>query len=152
AVGAANLLMLVCANAARVAVLVLVSEVFKQPNLAQIMHVPLGIVGLVCACFVTWLMLQRVPKFQPEKTSGISAKPNSEILQDHPLAKPVIIAAVTVLAVMAQLSHVETSKMAIAPLRLPEYIKSESIPLNPSEQKFFGNYPDTQTQKIRFVA
>ncbi|MEG4304594.1 exosortase O [Microcoleus sp. D3_18a_C4] len=152
AVGAANLLMLVCANTARVAVLVLVSEVFKQPNIAQIMHVPLGIVGLVCACFVTWLMLQRVPKFQPEKTSGISAKPNSEILQNHPLAKPGIIAAVAVLAVMAQLSHVETAKMAIAPLRLPEYIKSESIPLNPSEQKFFGNYPDTQTQKIRFVA
>ncbi|MEG4915345.1 exosortase O [Microcoleus sp. B7-D4] len=152
AVGAANLLILVCANTARVAVLVLVSEVFQQPNIAQIMHVPLGIVGLVCACFVTWLMLQRVPKFQPEKTSGISAKPNSEIMQNHPLAKPGIIAAVAVLAVMAQLSHVETPKMAIAPLRLPEYIKSESISLNPSEQKFFGNYPDTQTQKIRFVA
>ncbi|MEG4944424.1 exosortase O [Microcoleus sp. F4-D5] len=152
AVGAANLLMLVSANAARVAVLVLVSEVFKQPNIAEIIHVPLGIIGLVGACFVTWLMLQRLPKLQPEKTSGISAKPNSEILQNHPLAKPGIIAAVTVLAVMAQLSHVETSKMAIAHLRLPEYIKSESIPLNPSEQKFFGNYPDTQTQKIRFVA
>ncbi|WP_333150121.1 exosortase O [Microcoleus sp. B9-D4] len=152
AVGAANLLMLVCANTARVAVLVLVSEVFQQPNIAQIMHVPLGIVGLVCACFVTWLMLQRVPKFQPEKTRGISAQPNSGILQNHPLAKPGIIAAVTVLAVMAQLSHVETSKMDLASLRLPEDIKSESIPLNPSEQKFFGNYPDTQTQKIRFVA
>ncbi|MEG3918192.1 exosortase O [Microcoleus sp. T3_A4] len=152
AVGAANLLMLVSANTARVAVLVLVSEVFNQPNLAQVMHVPLGIVGLVCASFVTWLMLQRVPKFQQKKTSGISAKSNSKILQNHPLAKPGIIAAVIVLAVMAQLSHVETSKMAIAPLRLPEYIKSESIPLNATEQKFFGNYPDTQTQKIRFVA
>ncbi|WP_445304688.1 exosortase O [Microcoleus sp. Pol7_A1] len=152
AVGVANLLMLVSANAARVAVLVLVSEVFKQQKLAEIIHVSLGIVGLVCACFVTWLMLQRVPKFQPQKTSEISAKPNSEILENHPLAKAGIIAAVTVLAVIAQLSHVETPKMAIAPLRLPEYIKSESIPLNASEQKFFGNYPDTQTQKIRFVA
>jgi exosortase O len=152
AVGAANLLMLVSANAARVAVLVLVSEVFKQPKIAEIIHVPLGIVGLVCACLVTWLMLQRIPKFQPEKTCGTVAKPNSKILENHSLAKPGIIAAVTVLAVMAQLSHVEMSKMAIAPLRLPEYIKSESIILNPSEQKFFGNYPNTQTQKIRFVA
>jgi len=117
AVGAANLLMLVSANTARVAVLVLVSEVFKQPKIAEIIHVFLGIVGLVSACFVTWLMLQRVPKFQPQKTSGISAKPHSEILENHPLAKPGIIAAVTVLAVMAQLCHVETSKMAIAPLR-----------------------------------
>ena len=125
---------------------------FKQPKLAEIIHVTLGIVGLVGACFVTWLMLQRVPKIQPEKTSGSSAKPNSEILENHPLAKPGIIAPVTVLAVMAQLSYVETSKMAIAPLRLPEYIKSDSIPLNASEQRFFGNYPDTQRQKIRFVS
>lgn len=65
AVGAANLLMLVSANTARVAALVLVYEVFKQPKIAEIIHVTLGIIGLVCACFVTWLMLQPVPKFQP---------------------------------------------------------------------------------------
>lgn len=151
AVCAANFLMLLSANAARVAVLVMVSEVFKQQIFAQIIHVPLGIVGLVCACFVTWLMLQRVPKFQSEKASDISAKQNSEILKNQPLAKPGIIAAVTVLAVISQLSHVETPKMAIAPLRLPENIKSESIPLNASEQKFFGNYPGTETEKRRFV-
>jgi exosortase O len=116
------------------------------------MHVPLGIVGLVCACFVTWLMLQRLPKFKSEKASDISAKQNSEIIKNQPLAKPGIIAAVTVLAVMAQLSHVETPKMAIAPLRLPQHIISESIPLNASEQRFFGNYPDTKTEKKRFVS
>ncbi|MGB7709745.1 MAG: exosortase O [Microcoleus sp.] len=151
AVCAANLLMLVSANTARIAVLVVVSEVFKQQIFAQIIHVPLGIVGLVCACFVTWLMLQRVPKIPAEKASDISAKQNSEILKNQPLAKPGLIAAVTVLAVISQLSYVETPKMAIAPLRLPANIKSESIPLNPSEQKFFGNYPGTQTEKRRFV-
>ncbi|MEG3957129.1 archaeosortase/exosortase family protein [Microcoleus sp. herbarium2] len=45
AVGAANLLMLVSANTARVAVLVLVSEVFKQQKIAEIIHVSLEIVG-----------------------------------------------------------------------------------------------------------
>lgn len=152
AVCAANLLMLVAANAGRVAVLVVVAEVMQQQKYAEILHVPLGIVGLVGACFVTWLMLQRVPKFESEKTSGISAKHNSEILINQPLAKPGLIAAVTLLAVMAQLSHVEAEQMAIAPLRWPEHIISESIPLNPSEQKFFGNYPGTQTEKFRFVA
>ena len=149
---AANMLMLVSANAARVAVLVVVAEVFKQPDLAEIIHVPLGIVGLVCACFATWLMLQAVPKLAEAKTSEISAKHNSEILKNRPLAKPGLIAAVAVLAVIAQLSHAETPKMAIAPLRLPQHITTESIPLNPSEQKFFGNYPGTQTEKIRFAA
>jgi exosortase O len=78
AVGAAIFLILVSANAARVAVLVLVSEVFKQQRIAEIIHVSLGIVGLVGACFVTWLMLQRVPKFQPKKISGISANPTQK--------------------------------------------------------------------------
>ena len=46
----------------------------------------------------------------------------------------------------------ESAKVAIAPLNIPQQILSESIPLNPGEQKFFGNYPETQTEKIRFVS
>ncbi|MEG3948989.1 exosortase O [Microcoleus sp. SVA1_A1] len=152
AVCAANFLMLVSANTARVAALIVISEVFKQPTIAQIMHVPLGIVGLVSACFAAWLMLQRVPKFKSEKASDISAKPSSEIIKNQPLSKPGLIAAVTILAVISQLSHVEMEKMALAPLKFPEQILSESIPLNASEQRFFGNYPATKTEKKRFVS
>jgi exosortase O len=88
AVCVANLLMLVSANAARVTVLVLVTQVFQHPNHAEIIHIPLGIIGLVCACFVTWLMLQRVPKLTTAKASNFYSKNNSEILKNQPLAKP----------------------------------------------------------------
>jgi exosortase O len=151
AVCAANLLMLLSANALRVAILVLVSQVLQQPTYAKILHVPLGIVGLVCACFVSWLMLQQVPKFPATQESDFDSQRDAEILKNQPLAKPGLIVAVVVLAAISQLYHVESDKLAIAPLQLPTQIISEAIPLNPSEQKFFGNYPDTKTEKKRFI-
>lgn len=151
AVCATNLLMLLSANALRVAILVLVSQVLQQPIYAKILHVPLGVVGLVCACFVSWLMLQQVPKFQATQESDFDSQRDAEILKNQPLAKPGLIVAVVVLAAISQLYHVESDKLAIAPLQLPQQIISEAIPLNPSEQKFFGNYPDTKTEKKRFI-
>ncbi|MEG4056384.1 MULTISPECIES: exosortase O [unclassified Microcoleus] len=152
AVCAANFLMLVSANALRVAVLVLVAQVFQQPTYAAMLHVPLGIVGLIGACFLSWLMLQKVPKFHETKESDFNSQRDLEILKNQPLAKPGLIVAVAVLGAISQLYHVESEKLAIAPLKFLDPIVSESIPLNPSEEKFFGNYPGTQTQKIRFVA
>ncbi|MEG3986321.1 exosortase O [Microcoleus sp. S28C3] len=152
AVCAANFLMLVSANALRVAVLVLVAQVFQQQTYAEILHVPLGIVGLICACFLSWLMLQKVPKFQETKEIDFNSQRDLQILKNQPLAKLGLIVAVAVLGAISQLYHVESEKLAIAPLKFPEQIVSESIPLNASEQKFFGNYPGTQTEKKRFVS
>ena len=121
----ANFLMLVSANAARVAVLVLVAQVFKQPMYAEILHVPLGIVGLVSTCFLSWLMLQKIPKFSELQPSNFSDKDNSEIFRNQPLAKLGLIAVVAVLAIISQLYHVESAKVAIAPLNIPQQILSE---------------------------
>ncbi len=152
AVCAANLLMLLSANALRVVVLVLVAQVWQQPTYAEILHVPLGIVGLVCACFLSWLMLQQVPKFRITQQIDFDSQRDPEILKNQPQAKAGVIATVAVLAVISQLYHVESTKIAIAPLTLSKQIVSESIPLNPSEQRFFGNYPDTKAEKKRFVS
>ena len=148
---AANFFMLVSANAMRVAVLVLVAQVFKQPMYAEILHIPLGIVGLISTCFFTWLMLQKIPKFSVQ-ASKFSEKDYSKIFLNQPLAKLGVIAVVGVLGIFSQLYHVESVKVAIAPMNIPPQIVSESVPLTPREQEFFGNYPETQTEKIRFVS
>jgi exosortase O len=152
AVCAANFIMLVSANALRVVILVIVAQVFQQPSYAEMLHVPLGLVGLICACFLTWLMLQKVPKFKQEQKLEFSSKQELEIFKNQPLAKPGLIAAVAVLAVMSQLYHADNEQVAIAPLQFPAQITSESIPLNAGEQRFFGNYPGTLTEKRRFVS
>lgn len=152
AVCAANFLMLVAANALRVLVLVLVADVWQQPNYAEILHVPLGIVGLVCAGFLSWLMLQKVPKIQGSQKINFNSPHDAEIFKNRRWAKPGIVAAVAVLAAIAQLYHVASEQVAIGPLQFPSPIISEAIPLNPGEQKFFGNYPDARTEKKRFVS
>ncbi|MEG4012265.1 MULTISPECIES: exosortase O [unclassified Microcoleus] len=152
AVCAVNFIMLVSANALRVVVLILVAQVFQQPIYAEILHVPLGIVGLVSACFLSWLMLQKIPKISAAKQINLESQRDAEILKNQPLAKAGLIAAVAVLAAISQFYHVESEQVAIAPLKFPQQIISEPIPLNPSEQKFFGNYPDTKTEKKRFIS
>ena len=143
----ANFLMLLSANALRVAVLVLVAQVFQQPTYAAMLHVPLGIVGLICACFLSWLMLQKVPKFQETKEIDFNSQQDLQILKNQPLAKLGLIVAVAVLGAISQLYHLESEKLAIALSKFPEQIVSESIPLNASEQKFFGNYPGHPNRK-----
>ena len=128
AVCAANFLMLVSANALRVTVLVLVAQVLKQPMYAEILHVPLGIVGLVCASFLSWLMLQKVSKFAETKKTNFDSQLDSEILKNQPLAKPVVIAIVAVLGVFSQLYHVESQKLAIAPLNQNNLVSSHKSP------------------------
>ncbi|MCU0543797.1 MAG: exosortase O [Oscillatoriaceae cyanobacterium Prado104] len=152
AVCTANFLMLVSANALRVLVLVVVADVWQQPNYAEILHVPLGIVGLVCACFLGWLMLQKVPRIQGSQKIELKAQQDAEIFTNQRWAKPGIVATVVVLAAISQLYPASSEPVAIAPLNFPAPIISESIPLNAGEQKFFGNYPDIQTEKKRFVS
>lgn len=152
AVYAANSILLLSANALRVAILVIVAQVFQQPIYAEILHVPLGLVGLIGAGFLTWLMLQKVPKIKLEKNLEFSSNLDSEIFKNRPLAKPGLIMVVAVLALISQLYHVENAQVAIAPLQLPAQVASEFIPLNAGEQRFFGNYPGTITEKRRFVS
>ncbi|HEY9602887.1 MAG TPA: exosortase O [Allocoleopsis sp.] len=65
-----NLFLLLCANTIRVLLLVIFTDVLKQPLLAQILHIPLGLIGLACACGLSWLMLQTVPKQGEGRRAG----------------------------------------------------------------------------------
>ena len=59
----ANSLMLLIANIVRVLILVLLIH-WQQPQIAEMVHVPLGILGFVFACGLTWVLLQWVPRSQ----------------------------------------------------------------------------------------
>ena len=57
-----SLFLQVVANIVRVLVLVVITHVLKETIYAQMLHVPLGLIGFTCACGLTWAMLQSVPK------------------------------------------------------------------------------------------
>lgn len=67
-----NLGVLTLANTVRVLVLVVVTHVLQQPQFARMLHIPLGLLGICCACALSWVLLQRVPK-QGEQSNAVGA-------------------------------------------------------------------------------
>lgn len=68
---AANLVLLAIANTTRVLLLVIIMEVWQQPQIAQIIHIPLGILGFLGACIITWLLLRMVPQYAQLSTAPV---------------------------------------------------------------------------------
>jgi exosortase O len=91
-----NLFLLVCANITRVLLLVVITYVLKQPIFAEILHIPLGLIGLGCACGLSWLMLQTVPKQGIRERGSNSASLTAQAL---------LIAFVIALIPINQLYH-----------------------------------------------
>ncbi|NEQ57163.1 MAG: exosortase O [Moorea sp. SIO4A1] len=58
----ANLVLLAIANTIRVLLLVMIIEVWQQQQIAEVLHVPLGLIGFILACAFSWMLLQTVPQ------------------------------------------------------------------------------------------
>jgi exosortase O len=154
---ASNLFLLVCANIIRVLLLVVITYVLKQPLFAEILHIPLGLIGLACACGLSWMMLQTVPKQGEVKDAGTRGRGDAENFSTSSpaslAAQAFLIAFVIALIPINQLYHPQQEQpRSLASLHLPEQIMSESIPLSAAEQTFFDNYPSIVPEKRRFVS
>jgi exosortase O len=151
-----NLFLVVCANIIRVLLLVVITYVLKQPLFAEILHIPLGLIGLACACGLSWMMLQTVPK----QESGRLGEWGSDSASLSPASRPASLAAqafliafVIALVPINQLYHLQQEQpRSLASLHLPEQMVSESIPLSAAEHRFFDNYPSIVPEKRRFVS
>ncbi|NET07333.1 MAG: exosortase O [Symploca sp. SIO2B6] len=155
-----SLLLFVWVNMLRVLLLVIITHVWKQPQIAQILHVPLGLIGFIGACALSWLLLQKVPKGVREdesrgKRSFIIADkklpllPNSKS-QAQNLKLAWILPVVITLALVAQLKPPQINTSAIATINLPQQMVSEPIPLTKAEQSLFDNPTHPIAQKWRF--
>ncbi|AOW99024.1 exosortase O [Moorena producens PAL-8-15-08-1] len=58
----ANLVLLAIANTIRVLLLVMIIEVWQQQQIAEVLHLPLGLIGFILACAFSWMLLQTVPQ------------------------------------------------------------------------------------------
>mgnify|MGYP000480071649 CR=1 FL=1 len=58
----ANLVLLAIANTIRVLLLVMIIEVWQQQQIAEVLHLPLGLIGFMLACAFSWMLLQTVPQ------------------------------------------------------------------------------------------
>ena len=150
---ASNLAFLTLANTVRVLILVLVTHILKQPQLAQMLHIPLGLMGLACACALSWLMLQWVPKSGQAKEAIASSELKKQSCRPSSFTEQaLLIVFVFALAVTSQFypPH-EEQPLSIASLQWPRQMASERIPLTAPEHHFFDNYPFLHPEKHRFA-
>jgi exosortase O len=154
-VGLANLGLLAIANTARIITLVVLTHVLHQPDLAEMMHVPLGLMGFVVASLITWGLLRWVPRQRSVVYSkGVHPEDNHTAEKQSrcsPLkATFIIIASILALTLIPHSQAITTSPLDLSKLQWSDSIQAQPVELNPYEQKFFANYPGVTTQKQRF--
>ncbi|MEM8675688.1 MAG: exosortase O [Cyanobacteria bacterium P01_G01_bin.67] len=145
-VAIANLLFLITANVIRVLILVVTIEVLQQQQLADILHIPLGIVGFIIASILSWILLQKVPAH---------AKKLSSIQQEEINYKKAnfnwLLVLVITLGIIGQFQPFSLNTVALNPIILTTEITTETLPLTPAEANFFDNPANPLVQKFRFT-
>ncbi|MEM6613954.1 MAG: exosortase O [Cyanobacteria bacterium P01_C01_bin.72] len=150
-VAISNCLFLLAANIIRVLILVIALEVLQQEQLANILHLPLGIVGFIIASALTWKMLQKVPRQQtnlPRLESKKELKNSDRPQQQQNLNW--LVALVIILVAIGQFQPFQSSQVFSSTINLPPTIATETLALTPAEADFFANPANPVVQKLRF--
>ncbi|MDX2098621.1 MAG: exosortase O, partial [Leptolyngbyaceae cyanobacterium bins.59] len=142
---------LVSANISRVLILVWVGSVLRQPTIANILHVPLGLLGFIGACTVTWFLLRWVPDAQDAESSVPAREVNDSPLENRGAAG--IYAGLLVGMVgLAGLTVVQPGLLnpTIAPLQWPAQVVTTQLPLTDAEKGLFASHEALLAEKYQF--
>jgi exosortase O len=141
----ANLGLLILVNILRVLILVIAIEVWQQRQIAEVLHLPLGIIGFAIASFSTWFLLQQVPR-QPALLSTIKELPFKTVKINFSW----LLTLVILLGIIGQLDPNQIYRHNLQAINLPSEISTQVIPLTPPEANFFDNPANPIVQKLRF--
>lgn len=145
--------LLLSANFFRVFVLTVLTSVYHAPQIAEILHVPLGVLGFLTACVVAWFLLSLPPKrphtphSMPEIFSPKRASHGLWILFGvlgwyalfDPTAPP-----------STRTPHAPSRQGQSVPNGLPSTFKAHALPLNAGEIKYFSRSRTTSAYKWNF--
>ncbi|OLP16530.1 exosortase O [Leptolyngbya sp. 'hensonii'] len=145
-----TLFLLISANLLRVLLLVLITAVLKQPQVAHLLHVPLGLLGFVAACGLGWGALQGVPRQDRQIVAAIASP--AQILHPKRLILVGLLATILAQGLLLQGISASRSTLPIAPLVWPTQMVSHPIPLTEAEQGLFASRSALVTEKRRFVS
>ncbi len=146
-VAIANMLFLIAANVVRVLILVLVIEVFQQQQIADVLHLPLGIVGFIIASLLTWVLLQKVPRYSQKlpELKPEEIKPQKSNLNW-------LLGLVITLGILGQFQPLQLNTFTLKSISLPPEITTETLALTTAEANFFDNPANPLVQKLSFQA
>jgi exosortase O len=156
-VGLANLGFLAIANTGRVLILTILIHVLHQSAWAEILHVPLGLIGFVMASLLTWGLLRFVPNRAAQSATSDFPKGSLHQRIDR-LATGLnwrsLVALAGLLLVLAIVPMPQQdraiSAVDLSRLQWAAPMQTQTLDLNPQERKFFASYPGVTTRKQQF--
>ena len=147
-VACANIFFLAVANLLRIFTLVILIEVWQQKPIAEVLHLPLGVIGFIFSLIFTWILLQKVP-FHQQTSALISPQK----YQPAKLSLNWLLAIVFILGIVGQFKPMASPLTALDSIQLPPEIRvTENLALSETETNFFANSDNPLVQKVRFQA
>jgi exosortase O len=147
-IGLANLGFLAIANTGRVLILTLLTHVLHQSAWAEILHVPLGLMGFVMASLLTWGLLRFVPRSVAPSRSADRIDRVAQGLHWRSLLA--ISGLLLVIAIVPMPQPEKIAAVDLAKLQWAAPMQTQTLDLNAYERKFFASYPGVTTRKQQF--
>jgi exosortase O len=157
---AACLMLLIAANVGRVMLLVVTNNVLQQPQLAQVLHIPIGLIGFVGACGISWLLLRFVPRHPAGSDSPSQREDLRQVkMQERKLALSsklmrtkniILIICLVGLALFPRPVFSNIPPLALSNIHWPSEMRVQPLPLSEIELEFFNSQPTTKAEKQRF--
>jgi exosortase O len=149
-VGLINLGLLAIANTGRVLILTMLVHVLHQSAWAEILHVPLGLIGFVMASLLTWGLLRFVPNQAAHR--GTSAQIDRVVAPGLNWRSLGALAGLLLVLAIVPMPQQDRAVAAVdlSKLQWAAPMQTQTLDLNLQEQKFFASYPGVTTRKQQF--
>ncbi len=135
--------LLIAANMARVGVLVVVGQVAGQRLLAEMLHVPLGVLAFVATCAAGLMLLRRIPI---TKTTGESSRQPARPVW----LAPALAGGILVLALLYAPRPQIAEAAAPATWAFPAELATQPLPLTPAEITWLTEDGAESAERRRF--
>ena len=144
-VAASFVILLLAANLVRVAILVIVGQVASWILLAEMLHVPLGVLGFVAACAAAAFGLSLTGQADDSITGSQS---------DPILARPVwltpILAGIILIMGLLYTPRPQSVSAQSAPWKFPESIQAKTWLFTPAEERWLKQSEVDAAERWRF--
>jgi exosortase O len=148
-VGLVNLGLLAIANTGRVLILTILTYVLHHSVWAEILHVPLGLMGFVMASLLTWGLLRLVPRAAtPSIANDLPKKVNRELHWRSLLTLAGLLTILAIVPMPQQERAIATADLSKLQWLAP--METQALDLNAQERKFFASYPGVTARKQQF--
>ncbi len=139
--------LLFSANLARIGVLIVVGQVAGWRLAAEMLHVPLGVLGFLLACTVAVLLLRRLPSIAADGAD----EPSPSIPHRSPAwLAPTLLAALLVMNLLYTPYPAAPPAQASAAWRFPAGLTTQPLELRPGELDWLFRDGAEAVERVRF--